>query len=127
MKNFSLPNLQQDFATTSGLNKYKNIHDKTIQCKFRLKCFESKSLLTNHMRNQTEEIFYACSTCGKMFAHKHSLQRHQTTHSDERKFKCNICPDERCFKTKDQLSRHMKFHYEPSHQCEVCLKKFHCK
>ena len=56
-----------------------------------------------------------------MFALKHSLQRHQTTHSDERK---NICPDERCFKTKDQLSRHMKFHYEPSHQCEVCLKKF---
>ena len=126
MKNFSSPNSQQDFASSSSLNKHKNIHNKTIQCEFFLKCFGSKSHLTTHMKTHMKEKLYACSTCDKMFALKHSLQRHQTTHSDVRKFKCNICPDERCFKTKDQLSRHMKYHYEPSHQCEVCLKKFHC-
>ena len=52
---------------------------------------------------------------------------HKVTHSDERNFKCEICPDHRYFKTKLHLNNHMKFHYEPSHQCEVCLKSFHRK
>ena len=68
-----------------------------------------------------------CSTCDKKFAHKANLQNHETTHSDERKFKCEICQDERYFKTKQDLNNHMKFHYEPSYQCQVCQKSFHCK
>ena len=66
-----------------------------------------------------------CSTCGKKFAQKSSLQNHQATHSDERKFKCNICPDERYFKTKSQLRKHLVYHYEPKHSCLHCNKKCH--
>ena len=79
------------------------------------------------MRIHTGEKPYECSTCDRRFANKQTLQNHQATHSDERKFKCKICPDDRSFKTKGQLSQHMKFHYEPSHRCEVCQKSFHCK
>ena len=79
------------------------------------------------MRTHNGEKPYVCCICDKRFAQKNYLQRHQETHSDERKFKCTICPDERSFKTKNQLSTHMKLHYEPSHQCEVCQKSFYIK
>ena len=38
------------------------------------------------------------------------LSRHQASHRDDRPFKCSICPEEKCFKTKDSLSKHMVFH-----------------
>ena len=66
-----------------------------------------------------------CYTCGKGFTQKVSLQRHQASHSDERKHKCTLCPEGRFFKTKNDLSGHMNYHYEPKHECKLCGKKFH--
>ena len=68
---------------------------------------------------------YECSICDRRFSTKGSLKRHKATHSDERKFKCDICPDKRYFKTKDQLRNHMKFHYKPKFTCLHCNKKCH--
>ena len=122
-KNFSCQICNKVFTSQSGLNKYNLIHDKTHQCKVCLKSCHCTQDLNIYMRTHP----YVCSTFDKRFAHKQTLQKHQAAHSVKRKFKCKICSDDRYFKTKDHFSRHIKFHYELSNQCEVCLKSFHCK
>ena len=118
---------KKEFSNRTSFYSYKNIHTKSYQCEICLKCFCTKRDLVRHMRTHTGEKPYVYSICDKRFAQKHNLNEHQTTHSEVRIFKCNICPDDRYFKTKGQLSNHMKYHYEPSHQCEVCQKPFYSK
>ena len=66
-----------------------------------------------------------CSTCDKGFTQKIHLKRHEATHSEERKYKCTICTEERFFKTDVGLNRHMKRHFDPTYSCFQCGKKYH--
>ena len=105
------------------------VHDesKSFKCDVCLKVFPCKAMLKTHYRTHTGEKPFACQLCGKKFAHKSTLVQHQATHSDVKNFKCSICPDGRCFKTKNQLSQHMAFHYEPKFSCSYCDHKSYTK
>ncbi|ENN76726.1 hypothetical protein YQE_06791, partial [Dendroctonus ponderosae] len=61
-----------------------------------------------------------CNICGVAVK---NLQRHLTTHRDERKFKCSVCGKD--FKLAWDMKKHLISHVgEAKHQCSVCEKRF---
>lgn len=42
-----------------------------------------------------------CPTCGKVFSNSSALTKHKLTHSDERKYVCQLCA--KAFKRQDHL------------------------
>ena len=97
-------------------------------------CFVLKNLPSGqieHLKDLTSLWIAWCSTklplWEKVFLQKSNLVRHQATHSEIRSFKCSICPEGRFFKTKNQLTNHMVFHYEPKFACSHCDYRAHKK
>ena len=103
------------------------VHEKSFKCDVCLKVFPRKFILKRHYRTHTGEKPFACQVCDKKFSRKFTLAQHQATHSDVRNFKCSNCPEGRFFKTKNQLSNHMVYHYEPRFSCSHCGYKAHTK
>ena len=128
-KKFNCQVCDRSYSNKRSLNQHMKIHDesKAFKCDICMKIFPSKSKLELHCRTHTGEKPFACRICDKKFAREDYLVKHQSTHSDVRSFTCSICPEGRSFKTKDGLTNHLVFHYEPKFACSRCDFKAHRK
>lgn len=72
---------------------------------------------------------YMCSQCGKMFPAKSSLETHEVTHTNERQFKCNLCPQN--YRRAADLRYHKTMQHDSGNGeqfgCIVCKKVYKCK
>ncbi|KAM9329323.1 zinc finger protein 827 [Gastrophryne carolinensis] len=54
------------------------------------------------------EQLYPCDVCGKVFGRQQTLSRHMLLHTEERKYKCHLCPY--AAKCRANLNQHLTVH-----------------
>uniref|UniRef100_A0A8C2YZM7 Zinc finger protein 827 n=1 Tax=Cyclopterus lumpus TaxID=8103 RepID=A0A8C2YZM7_CYCLU len=54
------------------------------------------------------EQLFPCPVCGKVFGRQQTLSRHLSLHTDERKYKCHLCPY--AAKCRANLNQHLTIH-----------------
>ncbi|XP_062592918.1 zinc finger protein 354C-like [Saccostrea cucullata] len=117
------------YKSARTLEKHKKSHNidykipqlECIHCK---KSFSSKAVLQNHIETQHagKKSSFLCSTCGKVFTRKYSLQQHQIVHSGSRLY-CDVC--QKSFSSESSLRDHRNIHTDlKSYKCQICSKTF---
>ncbi|XP_018413331.1 PREDICTED: gastrula zinc finger protein XlCGF67.1-like [Nanorana parkeri] len=99
---------------------------KRYSCSECGKCFAQKSGLGRHERNHRGTYDYTCSHCGKSFTQKAYLVVHERIHTNEKPFSCSVCG--KCFNQKPNLLIHKRIHSDVKpYTCSVCGKCFKYK
>nr|CAD7434786.1 unnamed protein product [Timema monikensis] len=88
--------------------------------------FKEKGSLKKHLLIHSEQRKYKCDVCDKSFNLKSNFDSHLLGHSEQRKYKCDIC--DKSFKVKSNLYTHLLSHSEQrQYKCDVCDKTFKVK
>lgn len=67
-----------------------------------------KEHLDQHMRGHSDDRPFKCNLCPKAFKRNEHLTRHRSIHSGNKNFFCQIC--NKAFSRKDHLSKHQQTH-----------------
>ena len=101
--------------------------ERSHQCPLCSKIFTQATHLLTHKRAvhlpEKERKTFVCVICTKILKSKQVLDTHNVVHSDQRAFKCELCP--KSFK----LEQHFKIHFLSQHttsdeefKCKLCSK-----
>lgn len=126
-----------------------DVGEDFYNCSVCKKRFSSQADLGEHHKTNPDCRPYKCQFCGKGFAKRRYLLKHEAVHkrsfschlcpqsfddegalaahleSHTREFQCSVCPKN--FTTAQDLSRHEKKHAEEqggAHRCDMCYKSF---
>ncbi|XP_069605670.1 oocyte zinc finger protein XlCOF22-like [Ranitomeya imitator] len=123
----SLPTTEENQRPKRGIKKQTAPKArKYFSCSECGKCFALKENLVRHQISHTGEKPFSCLECGKCFVTKSTLMVHQRLHTGEKLFFCSECG--KCFVTKSDLVKHQRLHTgEKPFSCSECGKCFALK
>lgn len=125
------------FPSQAHLKEHKISHSSELSfsCSICLKGFKRKNALNKHMRilhpNGAEKVL---CTCGRIFASKELMYKHQAGSGSHRLLVCPICGA--LYKTRQSLDSHMMLHKESKcygkedswpFTCSLCNERFSSK
>ncbi|XP_040033181.2 uncharacterized protein LOC120819640 [Gasterosteus aculeatus] len=110
---------------------YKGFLRRHMMCHFGKMssiCFGSKKCSRgkqkeSRQRGLTREKPHGCDICGKRFAEKKNLKKHQMVHTGEKPFSCDVCGTR--FREQGNLKRHQRIHTgDRPFSCDLCGSRF---
>lgn len=108
------------FALEARLKLHAKIHIRPFKiCQICGKSLASLASFNTHMRIHTNEKPFKCSMCPKQYKQGNQLAIHKRCHSGERPYKCKLC--NLAFRQRNHLDTHQNVHStEKKFSCDIC-------